>query len=141
VVTDMGAFATAAVLVMLAAFNTAHLFPTAVAVATRADPNPDMITIGGMAARVYPAAAAVGLTLAAIYGLGTDAVFGPTTDPFLPWTLKAATPVAVLGLLTGLIDLERAGHLGLSATGATGLLARLRPVTRDQAPARGEASS
>lgn len=63
---------------------------------------------------------------------------GRAADPDL---VLDGPPRAVLGLLTGLVDLERAGHLGLSATGDTGLLARLRPVTRDLAPARGEASS
>jgi DNA-binding HxlR family transcriptional regulator len=38
-------------------------------------------------------------------------------------------PRAVLGLLTGMSDLDRARHLGLTATGRTDLLTRLRPVT------------
>jgi DNA-binding HxlR family transcriptional regulator len=37
-------------------------------------------------------------------------------------------PRAVLGLLTGMIDLDRARHLGLTATGRSDLLSRLRPV-------------
>jgi DNA-binding HxlR family transcriptional regulator len=63
---------------------------------------------------------------------------GRAADPDL---VLDGPPRAVLGLLTGVVDLERAGHLGLSATGATGLLARLRPAVSDQAPARGEARS
>lgn len=63
---------------------------------------------------------------------------GRAADPDL---VLDGPPRAVLGLLTGLVDLERSGHLGLSATGATGLLARLRPAVPDQAPARDEARS
>jgi DNA-binding HxlR family transcriptional regulator len=63
---------------------------------------------------------------------------GRAADPDL---VLDGPPRAVLGLLTGVVDLERAGHLGLSATGATGLLARLRPAVSDPAPARGEARS
>jgi len=63
---------------------------------------------------------------------------GRAADPDL---VLDGPPRAVLGLLTGVVDLERAGHLGLSATGATGLLARLRPAVSNPAPARGEARS
>jgi DNA-binding HxlR family transcriptional regulator len=63
---------------------------------------------------------------------------GRAADPDL---VLDGPPRAVLGLLTGVVDLDRAGHLGLSATGATGLLARLRPAVSDPAPARGEARS
>jgi DNA-binding HxlR family transcriptional regulator len=63
---------------------------------------------------------------------------GRAADPDL---VLDGPPRAVLGLLTGVVDLERAAHLGLSATGATGLLARLRPAVSDPAPARGEARS
>ncbi|MCI3276146.1 winged helix-turn-helix transcriptional regulator [Streptomyces cylindrosporus] len=38
-------------------------------------------------------------------------------------------PRAVLGLLTGVIDLEAAGRLGLSVSGRREVLGRLRPVT------------
>ena len=41
----------------------------------------------------------------------------------------------VLGLLNGLIDLERARQLGLTATGRTELLARFQPVAQEQAGA------
>jgi hypothetical protein len=41
-------------------------------------------------------------------------------------------PRAVLGLLTGLIDRERAGQLGLSTRGRVDLLTRIRPVAPDQ---------
>lgn len=41
-------------------------------------------------------------------------------------------PRAVLGLLNGMIDLEDAGRLGLSATGRLELLDRLRPVAQEQ---------
>jgi DNA-binding HxlR family transcriptional regulator len=40
-------------------------------------------------------------------------------------------PRAVLGLLSGLIDLKQARQLGLSARGRAELLKRLRPVARD----------
>ncbi|WP_046502213.1 winged helix-turn-helix transcriptional regulator [Streptomyces odonnellii] len=55
---------------------------------------------------------------------------GRATDPDL---VLEGPPRAVLGLLSGLIDLERAGQLGLSASGRRDLLTRLRPVARDRA--------
>jgi DNA-binding HxlR family transcriptional regulator len=61
---------------------------------------------------------------------------GHATDPDL--TLDGP-PRAVLGLLTGVIDLELAGQLGLSVRGRRDLLTRLRPVTQDQAPTQDEA--
>jgi len=61
---------------------------------------------------------------------------GHATDPDL--TLDGP-PRAVLGLLTGVIDLELAGQLGLTARGRRDLLTRLRPVTQDQAPTQDEA--
>jgi hypothetical protein len=75
--------------------------------------------------------------------------FTPLDDRVVPETLGQVPmqhlpmrpPRAVLGLLTGAVDLERAEYLGLSATGATGLLARLRPAVSDPAPAQGEARS
>jgi DNA-binding HxlR family transcriptional regulator len=42
-------------------------------------------------------------------------------------------PRAVLGLLSGMIDLKRASQLGLSARGRRDLLGRLRPVTQEPA--------
>jgi DNA-binding HxlR family transcriptional regulator len=45
---------------------------------------------------------------------------------------------AVLGLLTGLINLERAEHIGLSATGRRDLLSRLRPAAKDRAGPQGQ---
>lgn len=47
-------------------------------------------------------------------------------------------PRAVLGLLTGMIDLDRAGQLGLSATGRSDLLGRLRPAAKGSPAADGE---
>ncbi|HEX4831204.1 MAG TPA: hypothetical protein VH478_08955 [Trebonia sp.] len=66
----------------------------------------------------------------AIIELGDGQVrtrLGRATDPDL--TLEGP-PRAVLGLLTGVIDLSLATQLGLAASGRTGLLARLRPVTQ-----------
>ncbi|MFE4173222.1 winged helix-turn-helix transcriptional regulator [Streptomyces sp. NPDC056909] len=60
---------------------------------------------------------------------------GRATDPDL---VLDGPPRAVLGLLSGLIDLERAGQLGLSTTGRRDLLTRLRPVARDRARAQDE---
>jgi DNA-binding HxlR family transcriptional regulator len=48
---------------------------------------------------------------------------GRATDPDL---LLEGPPRAVLGLVTGLVDLERARRIGLTATGRTDLLTRLR---------------
>lgn len=53
---------------------------------------------------------------------------GRVTDPDL---LLDGPPRAVLGLLTGVIDLELAQGLGLSVRGRRELLARLRPIPRD----------
>ncbi|WP_066943226.1 winged helix-turn-helix transcriptional regulator [Streptomyces lushanensis] len=58
---------------------------------------------------------------------------GRATDPDL---VLDGPPRAVLGLLSGLIDLERAGELGLSTTGRRDLLTRLRPVAQDRARAQ-----
>ncbi len=69
---------------------------------------------------------------AAVIELGDGQVrtrVGRAADPDL--TLDGP-PRAVLGLVTGLIDLESARLLGLSATGRRELLARLRPVGQDQ---------
>ncbi len=57
---------------------------------------------------------------------------GRATDPDL---VLDGPPRAVLGLLSGLIDLERAGRLGMSATGRRDLLTRLCPVAQDRAHA------
>lgn len=53
---------------------------------------------------------------------------GRATDPDL---VLDGPPRAVLGLLSGMIDLERAGQIGLSIRGRRDLLARFRPVPRD----------
>ncbi|WP_405969239.1 helix-turn-helix transcriptional regulator [Streptomyces sp. NBC_00988] len=53
---------------------------------------------------------------------------GRATDPDL---VLDGPPRAVLGLLSGMIDLERAGQIGLSVRGRRDLLARFRPVPRD----------
>ncbi|MFE7124532.1 winged helix-turn-helix transcriptional regulator [Streptomyces sp. NPDC057617] len=60
---------------------------------------------------------------------------GRATDPDL---VLDGPPRAVLGLLSGLINLERAGQLGLSTTGRRDLLTRLRPVAHDRAHAQDE---
>ncbi|RAG84334.1 transcriptional regulator [Streptacidiphilus pinicola] len=58
---------------------------------------------------------------------------GRVADPDL--TLEGP-PRTVLGLLSGLLDLEAAGRLGLTATGRLDLLTRLRPVSQDHARAQ-----
>ncbi|MGW2056178.1 winged helix-turn-helix transcriptional regulator [Streptomyces sp. NPDC001840] len=60
---------------------------------------------------------------------------GRATDPDL---VLDGPPRAVLGLLSGLINLERAGQLGLSTTGRQDLLTRLRPVAQDRTHAQDE---
>jgi hypothetical protein len=52
---------------------------------------------------------------------------GHAADPDL---VLDGPPRAVLGLLNGLIDIERARQIGLSARGRLDLLTRLRPVAR-----------
>jgi DNA-binding HxlR family transcriptional regulator len=61
---------------------------------------------------------------------------GVATDPDL---VLDGPPRAVLGLLTGVIGLDGARQLGLSATGQLDLLTRLRPVAQDQAPTQDKA--
>jgi DNA-binding HxlR family transcriptional regulator len=56
---------------------------------------------------------------------------GRTPDPDL--TLEGP-PRAILGLLNGMIDLDRARGIGLTTTGRLELLDRLHPVAQDQAP-------
>ena len=53
---------------------------------------------------------------------------GRTAEPDL---VLEGPPRTVLGLLNGMIDLERAGRLGLATSGRIELLARLRPVAQD----------
>ncbi|WP_327425963.1 winged helix-turn-helix transcriptional regulator [Streptomyces sp. NBC_01236] len=60
---------------------------------------------------------------------------GRATDPDL---VLDGPPRAVLGLLNGMIDLKRAGQLGLSVRGRRDLLARLRPIAQDRAPTQDE---
>ncbi|GAA1120455.1 hypothetical protein GCM10009630_17750 [Kribbella jejuensis] len=64
---------------------------------------------------------------AAVVELGNGRVrtrVGRATDPDL---VLEGPPRAVLGLVNGLIDLEGARRIGLTATGRTDLLKRLRP--------------
>ncbi|MBM9506893.1 winged helix-turn-helix transcriptional regulator [Actinacidiphila acididurans] len=58
---------------------------------------------------------------------------GRATEPDL---LLEGPPRAVLGLINGLIDLERATSIGLTATGRTDLLTRLRPDDQDRGRTR-----
>ena len=60
---------------------------------------------------------------------------GRATDPDL---ILDGPPRAVLGLLSGMLDLQRAGQLGLSVRGRRDLLTRLRPVTQDRAHTQDE---
>lgn len=53
-----------------------------------------------------------------------------------PDLVLEGTPRAVLGLLSGLIDLKQARHLGLAARGRSSLLKRLRPVAQEPVRAR-----
>ena len=63
---------------------------------------------------------------------------GRATDPDL---ILYGPPRTVLGLLSGLLDLESARGLGLTATGRLDLLTRLRPVPQDHAGAQDPARS
>jgi DNA-binding HxlR family transcriptional regulator len=60
---------------------------------------------------------------------------GRAADPDL---VLDGPPSAVLGLLSGVIDLRTASQLGLSARGRRDLLTRLRPVAQDRARAQAE---
>jgi DNA-binding HxlR family transcriptional regulator len=60
---------------------------------------------------------------------------GHAADPDL---VLDGPPRAVLGLLNGMIDLDLASQLGLSARGRRDLLGRLRPVTQDPTTDQGE---
>lgn len=57
---------------------------------------------------------------------------GRAADPDL---VLDGPPRAVLGLLTGMIDIGGATQMGLTVSGRHDLLTRLRPVVADQAPA------
>ncbi|MFI0960137.1 winged helix-turn-helix transcriptional regulator [Streptomyces sp. NPDC021080] len=65
---------------------------------------------------------------------GIHTRLGRATDPDL---VLDGPPRAVLGLLTGVVGLEAAVGLGLSAHGRHDLLTRLRPVAQDGTRARG----
>jgi DNA-binding HxlR family transcriptional regulator len=58
---------------------------------------------------------------------------GRAADPDL---VLDGPPRAVLGLLTGMIDIGGATQIGLTVSGRHDLLTRLRPVVADHAPAR-----
>ena len=58
---------------------------------------------------------------------------GRAADPDL---ILEGPPRAVLGLLTGLVDVSGAVQIGLTVRGRTDLLTRLRPIAEDQAPAQ-----
>jgi DNA-binding HxlR family transcriptional regulator len=58
---------------------------------------------------------------------------GRAADPDL---VLDGPPRAVLGLLTGLVDVSGAVQIGLTVRGRTDLLTRLRPIAEDQAPAQ-----
>jgi DNA-binding HxlR family transcriptional regulator len=57
---------------------------------------------------------------------------GRAADPDL---VLDGPPRAVLGLLTGMIDINGATKIGLTVKGRSDLLTRLRPSAEDQAPA------
>ncbi|WP_433679053.1 winged helix-turn-helix transcriptional regulator [Nocardia sp. CA-119907] len=57
-----------------------------------------------------------------------DSRIGEVTDPDL---VLDGPPPAVLGVLTGVIDIEQATQLGLSTRGRRDVLTRLRPVGRE----------
>jgi DNA-binding HxlR family transcriptional regulator len=58
---------------------------------------------------------------------------GRAADPDL---VLDGPPRAVLGLLTGVIDVSGATQIGLTVSGRPDLLTRLRPIAEDQAPAQ-----
>lgn len=58
---------------------------------------------------------------------------GRAADPDL---VLDGPPRAVLGLLTGVIDISGATQIGLTVSGRHDLLTRLRPIVEDQAPAQ-----
>jgi DNA-binding HxlR family transcriptional regulator len=58
---------------------------------------------------------------------------GRATDPDL---VLDGPPRAILGLLTGVIDIRGATQIGLTVSGRHDLLTRLRPVVEDQTPAQ-----
>jgi DNA-binding HxlR family transcriptional regulator len=58
---------------------------------------------------------------------------GRAADPDL---VLDGPPRAVLGLLTGVIDISGATRIGLTVSGRPDLLTRLRPIVEDQAPAQ-----
>ena len=62
---------------------------------------------------------------------------GRAADPDL---VLEGPPRAILGLLTGVIDIDLATSIGLTARGRRDVLARLRPVAEDPARAQSGAA-
>ncbi len=73
----------------------------------------------------------------AVIEVGEGQVHTRTGRAATPDLVLDGPPRAVLGLLTGVIDISGATRIGLTATGRTDLLTRLRPVAEDQAPVQG----
>lgn len=91
-------FGAAGTLAALAALAVAHLAPTTWLTGPPLDPATDPST-GTLIRRAYTAAAAVGITVAAMYGLAAGTYFGLTPTPYLRWSLTAAAPITVCALL------------------------------------------
>ena len=95
VVANSAGFSIAALCAMLAALAAAHMVTTGGAVVDAAGPAPPPARWSArLVGKSYTGAAAIGIVIAAIYGLLAGAYFGLTDNPYLRWSLLSALPVA-----------------------------------------------
>jgi hypothetical protein len=104
VVTNTAGFGVAALFAVLTGLAAAHMVATGATVVDAAgqDPPPGGWA-GGLIAKAYAGGAALGVIVAAIYGLLAGAFFGLADNPYLRWSLTAALPPAVIAVAIALL--------------------------------------
>jgi hypothetical protein len=104
VVTNTAGFAVAALFAVLTSIAAAHMVTTGGVVIDANDPTfaPPMWGTR-LIAKSYAGAAAIGITVAAIYGLLAGTNFGLPDNPYLRWSLTAAVPVALIAVASALL--------------------------------------
>jgi hypothetical protein len=105
VVTNSAGFSIAALSALLAALAAAHMVTTGGVVidAAGTDPPPP-VWAARLVAKSYTSAAAIGLTIAALYGMLAGAYYRMADNPFIRWSLLAALPVAIAAVATALLS-------------------------------------
>jgi MFS family permease len=112
VVANSAGFSIAALCAMLAALAAAHMVTTAGAVVDAAEPVPPPARWSArLVAKSYAGAAAIGIIIAAIYGLLAGAYFGLADNPYLRWSLLSALPVAAIAAATALLAARLPGRM------------------------------